>query len=136
MAESIFVHKLRERGLLGEIEADSAGTGNWHVGDAPDHRTVRVLADHGIPFASHARQVQSSDFQEFDLIIAMDDANVADLKRWPGALPEKVKLMQTFDPKSPLREVPDPYYGELDDFRGVYEMLDRSTDGLIDILLQ
>jgi protein-tyrosine phosphatase len=136
MAESIFIHKLRKRDLMNDIEADSAGTGNWHVGDPPDHRTVRVLADHAIPYASKARQVKPNDFENFDLIVAMDTANLRDLQNWQGARPEKVQLMQSFDPESVSIDVPDPYYGDLSDFRKVYEMLDQSTERLMETLLQ
>jgi protein-tyrosine phosphatase len=134
MAESIFVHKIRERGLTDRFEADSAGTGDWHVGDAPDHRTVKVLADRGIPFASHARQVRDTDFAEFDWVIAMDNANVSDLRKWKNAQPNKILLMMSFDVSTLAKEVPDPYYGDVSDFEHVYSLLDSSTTALLSTL--
>lgn len=82
-----------------------------------------------------ARQVRTSDFQEFDLILAMDRQNLRDLHRWPGADPNKVRLMRSFDPNADGDEVPDPYYGGPDGFEAVANMLEAACDGLLDDLL-
>ena len=118
-----------EQGL--EIEIDSAGTGNWHIGQLPDPRSIKVGTKNGCEMTMRARQVRSSDFKEFDLIIAMDHANVRDLEAWPGSDPNKVRLATSFDPQAKLSEVPDPYYGEYRDFEQVYEMLDSACAGIV-----
>ena len=136
MAEAIFLHKLAERGLSSNFVVDSAGTGNWHEGETPDPRTIRTLSDHGMQWASHARQFHTNDFAESDLILAMDSSNVADLERWPGAQPEKVRLMLDCIPDSNRREVPDPYSGGLAGFENVFQMLNESCECLLNEILQ
>ena len=78
-----------------------------------------------------ARQVRSRDFEEFDLIVAMDHANLSTLYRWPGSQPDKVRLARSFDPTADDTEVPDPYYGELEDFQEVAEMLEAACAGIL-----
>ncbi len=129
MAESLFRHKA---GGLFEIE--SAGTGNWHVGQDPDRRTIDTLAKHEIREYSKARQVTSSDFEKFDYIIAMDEQNLDDLYAWPGAKREKVSLMMSWVDTPPTMNVPDPYHGTMEDFELVYELLDEATTELLEKL--
>ena len=131
MAESIFRHQAKQGGLQDVVEVDSAGTGDWHVGQLPDPRTIRVLRENGIVDVSKARQVRSQDFQDYDLIVAMDASNVNNLERWAGSDLGRVKLMRTFDPVATSLEVPDPYYGDMENFRDVYAMLDRACAGLL-----
>lgn len=130
MAEAIFTSKVKERGLESLISVDSAGTGNWHVGEVPDSRTISTLAKHGIAWVSRARQVKPSDFTEFDYVVAMDQANEADLVSWKGSDPDRVSLMMDWAAEVG-EEVPDPYYGGLDGFDKIFEMLDRAADGLL-----
>lgn len=127
MAESLFRHKAGD-----QFEIESAGTGNWHVGQNPDRRTIATLAKHGITEFSKARQVQSADFERFDYIIAMDEQNLDDLYSWPGARREKVSLMMSWVEAPPTMSVPDPYHGDMSDFEEVYELLDEATDQLLD----
>ena len=131
MAESIFRHKVKEADLDDCFLIESAGTGNWHVGENPDSRTIKVLQLNGISEFSRARQVTHTDFSRFDYIIAMDLANVRDLHRWQGAVSERVTLMSDWNKNSTLIEVPDPYYGDLSGFEEVFEMLNESTDALL-----
>ncbi|MDX2066147.1 MAG: low molecular weight protein-tyrosine-phosphatase [Fimbriimonadaceae bacterium] len=131
MAEAILQSKLAARSLADRVLVDSAGTGDWHVGHMPDPRTRQVCAEHGIPCQSRARQLRSADFEEFDLIIGMDDANRRDLLAWAGSDPRRVRLMMEFHPAPSRPDVPDPYYGELSDFRDVYRQLDEAIDGLL-----
>lgn len=79
MAEAIFRHKVEAAGLSDSFVIESAGTGDWHVGQLPDPRTIKVLAANGVTKLTRARQVKSTDFSEFDQIIAMDIANERDL---------------------------------------------------------
>lgn len=129
MAESVFAFKVKELGL--DIECDSAGTGDWHVGQKPDPRTRKKLEENGIEFASRARQVKAKDFDEFDYIVAMDEANVRDLSRWENAKPAKISLMMDWSPGEQGTAVPDPYYGDASDFELVYQMVSRASEGLI-----
>ncbi len=131
MAESIFRHKVDRAGLAESFVIESAGTGDWHVGDNPDPRTIRVLAQNGVHEFSRARQVTSSDFAEFDHIIAMDLANERDLCDWNGSVPHRVSLMSSWGGDGGRIEVPDPYYGDFGGFEEVFKMLDSTTDGLL-----
>ena len=131
MAESIFRHKVKEARLDDYFLIESAGTGNWHVGENPDPRTIKVLQLNGITEFSRARQVTSTDFSRFDYIIAMDLTNVRDLHRWQGAVPDRVTLMSDWNENSTLIEVPDPYYGDFSGFEDVFEILNGSTDYLL-----
>lgn len=79
-----------------------------------------------------ARQFRSSDFEEFDFIIAMDRANLRDILGWSGAIPEKVRLARSFDPEAVDDAVPDPYYGNLRDFEDVADMLEFACAGILD----
>ncbi len=136
MAESLFRHKVKQAGLQDYFLIDSAGTGNWHEGQNPDRRTLKVLAQNGILEFSKARQVRTADFTDYDHVIAMDEQNVRDLTQWKGAVEAKVSLMMGWKPTSAVREVPDPYYGEERDFESVYELLDDATGKLLDHLIE
>jgi protein-tyrosine phosphatase len=124
MAEGIFHKLLRERGLEHQITVDSAGTGGWHTGQGADRRTVRVLEHHGAGFDHVARQVQDSD-ASFDLILVADRANLRDLEPWPEVQRKAKLLLEDL-------EIPDPYYGDLDDFEKVYAMLEPAIKALLD----
>jgi protein-tyrosine phosphatase len=127
MAEGIFRKLSRERGLEDRFEVDSAGTGNWHAGDGADRRTVRVLEQHGAGFDHVARQVRDSD-ANFDLILAADERNLRDLGYVLPEAKHKTRLILGDS------EVPDPYYGDLDDFEKVYTMLEPAMKTLLDDL--
>jgi protein-tyrosine phosphatase len=131
MAEAVLLDKVRRRGLEGKIAVESAGTGDWHVGECPDPRTVAELAKHGIPPVSRARQVRSSDFTEFDYVIGMDEANRRDLLRWRGSDPDRVSLLLEWDASATRSEVPDPYYGGPEGFAEMFRMIDSATDALL-----
>lgn len=102
----------------------SAGIGNWHVGNPPDRRSIMVAAANGIDIShQRARQVQTSDFQKFDLVVAMDGSNLARLQTLrPKQTIARLHLFSelAFDTQE---DVPDPYYGNADDFEQVYTML-------------
>lgn len=134
MAESIFAHLVAEHGCGDRIKVDGAGTGHWHIGEPPDRRTILELERNGIRWMSNARQVQASDFEEFDYILAMDEQNRRDLLRL-GAPREKVRLILSFDPDADYDEVPDPYYGTQRDFTKVYQMLYPACEALLKEIL-
>ncbi len=105
---------VRDAGLEDEIELDSAGIGDWHVGYAPDARATEAAARRGVTLEGSARQVRPADFADFDLLLAMDRSNHAELRALaPDAAAEaKVHMLREFDPESagaPDLDVPDPY---------------------------
>ena len=127
---------VREAGLDDRIELDSAGTGSWHVGSAPDERATAAAAARGIALEGAARQVSASDFDNFNLMIAMDSANLSDLRDLASddRQREKVRLLREFDPASAGTgdlDVPDPYYGPGDGFERVLDMVEASCRGLL-----
>jgi len=134
LAEGLFIHHANRRGVLGRFSVDSAGTGGWHAGERPDPRSLAVAAKNGVTLPGHARQVVVEDFTRFDHLLCMDHANLRHLLDM-GAPEERTKLMLSFDPKAPLVEVPDPYYGGDDGFDTVFAMLDRACDLAVEDLL-
>ncbi len=131
-AEGIFRQRLQRAGLAERVEVDSAGTGDWHVGKAPDARTLRVAARRGYDLSGlRARQVMAADFACFDLILAMDHDNLAHL----GCLcpPEQAGRVDLFLRRYALDvdEVPDPYHGGEEGFERVLDLLERGCDALL-----
>ncbi|MDD2869951.1 low molecular weight protein-tyrosine-phosphatase [Neomegalonema sp.] len=139
-AEGVFRRKLREAGLSGLVEADSAGTAAWHAGHPPDRRTQAEAARRGVDLSGlRARQVRAADFQDFDLILAMDEDNLRDLKeKAPPSARAELKLFLDFVPgssssaRSKPREVPDPYHGGPEGFAEVYDLCASAADGLLE----
>lgn len=121
---------VRSRGIEG-IEVDSAGTGDWHVGNPADPRAIAAANARGVEIGGVARQVSSSDFEAFDLILAMDRSNYANLLAMEGADPEKVRLFREIAGEGEL-DVPDPYYGGEDGFTEVMEILERGCAAVLD----
>jgi protein-tyrosine phosphatase len=139
MAEGVFRHVLDESGLSDRFRVDSAGTGSWHVGEAPDVRSVRTAAAHGVTLTGHARQVRPEDFNAFDYIVAMDRDNLTALEDYRSRVggDAALYLLREFDPEgAPGAEVPDPYYGGPSGFEDVFAMVERSCRGLLDHVLQ
>jgi len=117
----------------------SAGLDDYHVGEPPDARTLLVAHQHGITLNHRARLITPEDFQRFDYILAMDRSNLRKLQKLVRqhsiANPPEIRLIRDFDPQPESGEVPDPYYGTLEDFEAVYQTLDRSIRHFIDFLL-
>lgn len=132
MAEAICAHLVRQRDDADRWLIDSAGTGAWHAGDPPDRRTVAVCRQHGIPIDGRARQVRAEDFQRFDIILAMDEENHADLSRHRGARQgrARIALLGDFDPEQ-AGAVGDPYYGGAEGFERIYSQIERSCRALL-----
>ncbi|WP_029057929.1 low molecular weight protein-tyrosine-phosphatase [Stappia stellulata] len=125
LAEGILRAKLVSMGADGRIGVDSAGTGSWHVGKAPDPRSIAIARRNGIDLTRlRARQVTAADFQRFDLVLAMDGDNLANLK--PMRVNGGGVLRRFLDV-----DVPDPYFGGPDGFQRVFEMLDAGCDRLL-----
>jgi protein-tyrosine phosphatase len=134
LAEGLFGHKARGRGVETQFIIDSAGTGGWHVGERPDRRVREVARRHGVNLNGRARQVTSQDFDRFDHLVCMDDENRRILEQ-SGAPDDKLRLLLECDPASAVREVPDPYYGGRRGFENVYGLIDSACDALLDELL-
>lgn len=120
-----------ERGLGAHIETDSAGTGGWHQGEAPDPRSIAVGRDKGVDISGlRARKIRTGDFNSFDMIFAMDRSNLRDLvKIAPHDSLADIHLFMDFV-SGEKRDVPDPYYGDHSDFEAVYDMLARGCERL------
>jgi protein-tyrosine phosphatase len=129
-AEAVLRGLVDEAGLSGQIEVDSAGTGDWHVGQPPDKRARAAAAKRGIALTGRARQIEASDFESFDLVLAVDDENLDRLRRLapPGATAQ----VRTLAPA----DVPDPYYGGPDGFDHVLDVLTDACTQLLDELRQ
>ncbi len=132
MAEGILRKKAFDKGI--NIEIDSAGTGDYHVGEHPDKRAVETMAKCGIDISDlRARQFTVTDFDEFDEIYAMDDSNyknILSLSR--NELDEsKVTMILNLTNEGENRSVPDPYFGGLDGFDKVYYMLDDACEVIL-----
>lgn len=132
MAEAVFRHRVRVAGLAGEIEADSAGTGDWHVGHPPHAGTRALLAREGIDYAHEARQLTPGDLDAFDYVLTMDGQNLRAVRALAAARPGHravVRPLLDYAPDAPVREVPDPYL--VGGFDGVYDLVSEAAAGLL-----
>ena len=132
MAEVVLTAKLAGAGLGNDVEVVSAGTGDWHVGGPMDRRAAAVLTAHGYDASSHrAKQLESSWFDDCDLLLAMDTSNYAEVSALGDA--SRVRMFRDFDPRAGEddRDVPDPYYGGDDGFDRVLAMVERTATGIV-----
>ena len=125
-AEGVFRHLVERAGLAREIETESAGIGNWHVGDPPDPRSRAAAAARGYDLEPlRASQVSTKDFERFDLLIAMDRTHLRDLERLrPKGARGRARMFVAHD-------VPDPYYGTTEDFERVLDMIETGAATLL-----
>lgn len=137
-AEGVFRRVLAAQAPDLQIEIDSAGTHDYHVGDPPDRRSIAAAKRRGIDLSSlRARTVATEDFAHYDLILAMDEENLGELKRRaPAAHHERIRLMMEFAPQAVSRAVPDPYYGGAQGFEQVLDLLEEAASGLVQDLLE
>ena len=131
-------HLVAAEGLGGKIAVESAGTGDWHVGEPRDRRSQAVGRTRGMPLAGVAQQFTSAAFDRYDYVLAMDRANRRELLRLARDDRDraKVRLLRTFDPSNtdPDAEVPDPYYGGPLGFEEVFDICERACRGLLEHL--
>ncbi|MDZ8034243.1 MAG: low molecular weight protein-tyrosine-phosphatase [Nostoc sp. DedQUE08] len=133
-AENIMNHLIEQAGLSEHILCDSAGTSSYHVGSPPDRRMSAAAATKlGIKLRGRARQFEKSDFQDFDLILAMDRENYDNILTLDRTkqYQHKVRLMCEFCSRHTLKEVPDPYYGGQEGFNQVIDLLIDACEGLL-----
>ena len=138
LAEHMFFKLARDAGVAGQFLVDSAGTTSYHVGEQPDHRMRQVAAEYGLDYTGRSRLFTRRDFDEFDLIIVMDRSNRSSLERLArgDADLEKIHMLREFDPQGgPNADVPDPYYGGINGFHEAYHLVERSTQNLLQAIL-
>ncbi len=133
-AEGVFKHLVKEAGLSGNIESDSAGTHDYHIGSPPDSRSQAAASQRGYDLSPlRARQITAQDFADFDYVLAMDEANrIALRKLCPTQYRERIKLFLEFAPEAGRREVPDPYYGGSQGFEEVLNLAESAARGLLE----
>jgi protein-tyrosine phosphatase len=136
-AEAVMRHLVREAGLDHAIVLDSAGTGDWHVGEDRDRRSRAVAQRRGMPIVGPARQFAHSDFDRFDLVLALDEENARDLRHLAPTdeARAKIRLLREFDAEAGSgAEVPDPYYGGPEGFEHVFDICLSACRGLLEHL--
>jgi protein-tyrosine phosphatase len=139
VAEAVFRKLVQDAGVAREFEIDSAGISGYHAGEASDPRSCAEASTRGLTLDHSSRQVQPSDFDRFDYILAMDEDNMAGLERVRAAAGDRgkahVALLRAYDPSSaPGAEVPDPYYGGERGFADVHDIVESACRGLLDHL--
>ena len=135
-AEAMLRKHVHEAGLDARVEVDSAGTADYHVGSPPDRRAIAHGEKRGLAMKKlRGRQVQRSDFDRFDVILAMDDDNLENLLRLrPEGSRAEVGLLMDYARDAGSREVPDPYYGGTEEFERVLDLVDAASAGLVKAL--
>lgn len=144
IGEAVLRDRLAEAGLADQVVVDSAGTGDWHLGYPADPRAAATLEAAGYRIDHVSRQIGPHWMDGIHLLLAMDEANYADLQDMlarSGAQPE-LRMMRAFDPAlahlpepHPELAVPDPYYGGPEGFTDVLHMIEKAADGIVDGLL-
>ena len=132
-AEGVFRKLVIDAGVSDKISVDSAGTGAWHVDQAPDRRSQDAAKKRGVDLsAQRARQVTSDDFKKFDYVLAMDAANLRILSELcPSDLASRISLFLDYAPSLKRREVPDPYHGGEGGFELVLDLIEGASKGLL-----
>ncbi|QTV80527.1 low molecular weight protein-tyrosine-phosphatase [Microbacterium sp. NIBRBAC000506063] len=133
MAEVVFRDLAEHQGLGSEIVSRSAGTGDWHVGERADQRTLDALLRRGYDGSHHrAKQFSAASFAENDLIVALDRTHERILREWARTEEDegKVILLLSFDHDAEDLDVPDPYYADTETFDEVLGMIERASRGL------
>jgi protein-tyrosine phosphatase len=137
LAEGVFRHFVRVAGIENRFEIDSAGTSGYHAGDPPDARSTATARARGIELMGRSRQLTSRDLHRFDYVIVMDEehreAVLSMSRRFGGSA--RVRLLREWDPEGRGESVPDPYYGGINGFEDVQDMVERACANLLDELL-
>jgi len=132
-AEGFFASALEKSRFREQVAIDSAGTHGYHIGQAPDSRAVAAARNFGVDISQlRARKVSASDFDNNDLIIAMDRDNFSDLERMrPAGSRARLQMMMEYHPEAHPEEIPDPYYGGMEGFTYMCKLLETATGGLL-----
>lgn len=132
-AEGIFCALVGKAGLADQLVIDSAGTGDWHVGKAPDERMQAAALSRGYDLSAlRARQIQPQDLDSFDYILVMDEQNKVDVEDLASEMEhlDKIRLLLSYNP-SAITEVPDPYYGGESGFHQVIDLVESACKRLL-----
>jgi protein-tyrosine phosphatase len=133
-AEAVMKHLVRQADLTAVIHVESAGTGDWHVGDPRDRRSQATAAARGVPLSGRAQQFTARDFDRFDYVVAMDGSNLENLRQMApdDTARAKLSLLRQFDETAPAEaDVPDPYYGGARGFDEVFDICQAACDGFL-----
>ncbi|GGC73632.1 low molecular weight protein-tyrosine-phosphatase [Marinobacter halophilus] len=132
-AEGVFQQLASQQGIADNLRIDSCGTGNWHIGKAPDARSTEAAGRRGIDISGlRARQINVDDLDRFDYVLVMDRENLADVRDlWHQNGGTEPRLFLEFG-DSGQAEVPDPYYGGEDGFERVLDLIHDASTGLLD----
>ena len=132
LAEAVFRHQVRERGLEDRFEIDSAGTSGYHQGAPPDRRSTETARRRGVELTGRSRMVSADDLRRFDYVIAMDAENEAELRDLlADGGTARVHRLREWDPQPDAGDVPDPYYGGARGFDDVHDIVDRASAGFL-----
>ena len=143
IGEAVLRSRLDGAGLAHRVTVDSAGTGDWHLGQDADPRALATLDAHGYAHDHSARQITPDWFERIDLVLVMDGSNYADVSRMiaRSGAGTRLRMMRSFDPElslidepHPDLDVPDPYYGGSEGFEEVLHMIERAADGLVETI--
>lgn len=133
LAEGILQYKADQLGLNWTVE--SAGTGNWHIGEAPHHLSAKVARLNGVDISNQrARQFRATDFEEYDFIYVMDSSNYNDVKRMSSSKWDENKVDLLLNELYPgqNRNVPDPWFGEEDGYHDVFQLIDAACTKVVE----
>lgn len=135
-AEGIFQRIVNEERLGDYFQVDSAGTSAWHIGEPANAKSRKIAEKYGTKLLSRARKFESVDLDYYDLIVAMDSENHEALKALDeeGTYHLRITILREFDPEPGDGEVPDPYFGGINGFENVYEIVKRSCESLLEQL--
>ncbi|MEM7481702.1 MAG: low molecular weight protein-tyrosine-phosphatase [Acidobacteriota bacterium] len=134
-AEGVLERLIDERGLEALVEVDSAGTIAYHQGEEADPRMRQAAEERGYTLTSRARKVEPEDFDNFDLIVAMDRDNLEDLHELGIEGRAALRLLSDFLPAGSPKDVPDPYYGGAQGFEEVLDLIEQAGPALLDSVL-
>ena len=135
MADGVFGHMVKEAGLVDKITVESAGTGSWHIGEKAHPGTLKVLAEHDIPYDGRARQFTAEDLDTFDYVLAMDKSNLTNIQRLGLGDPHRAEVRKFLAyandaDRTDVEDVPDPYYTGGFDY--VYDLVEKGSQALLD----
>jgi protein-tyrosine phosphatase len=138
LAEAVFRHQVRARGLEHRFDIDSAGTSGYHDGAPPDRRSTATAQGRGIELGGRSRRVEPEDLRRFHYVIAMDAENEAELRALAARVPDgaRVHRLREWDPEAGDGDVPDPYYGGPGGFEEVHDIVERASAAFLEHLVR
>lgn len=130
------MRKLLADAGMTHVTVDSAGTGDWHLGEPPDRRTQDVARRRGMALDHRAQKFTPPDLDRYDLVLAMDRNNLRDLRAMATTdeARAKIRLLRSYDPDASSPDVPDPYYGKHADFEHVFDVCEAACRKLLEHL--